>query len=135
MKVLGLAISFGMVLSILNFTGATAQDDAEPSFGQPGDIAFATELWRELEAARLVGPRSIIAQPYEGSDPHGVILITLDSTVTMEGREDTVIVKKNYAGEDISIESVATKPDQFLDAITVMFRREQSGRNSPPTER
>ena len=56
--------------------------------------------------------------------PHGVILMTLDSTLSLDGREAAVIVKKNYMGEGISIESVATNPALFLDAITVMFRRE-----------
>jgi hypothetical protein len=50
--------------------------------------------------------------------------MTLDSTVSLDGREAAVIVKKNYMGEGISIESVATNPALFLDAVTVMFRRE-----------
>ncbi len=77
-----------------------------------------------MAEARLVGARSIVAQPYEGSEPHGVILMTMSSEVAVEGREAPVIVKKNYMGEDISIESVATNPSLFLAAITVMFRRE-----------
>jgi hypothetical protein len=42
----------------------------------------------------------------------------------LNGCEAAVIVKKNYMGEGISIESVATNPALFLDAVTVMFRRE-----------
>ena len=87
-------------------------------------MAFAAQLWRVLSEARLVGPRSIIAQPYEGTDPHGVILMTISSEVSVGGRESAVIVKKNYMGEDISIESVATNPSLFLGAVTVMFQRE-----------
>ena len=102
---------------------AAAQDEG-PSFGGPEDVAFAARLWVALAEARLVGARSIVAQPYEGSEPHGVILMTMSSEVAVAGREAPAIVKKNYMGEDISIESVATNPSLFLAAITVMFRRE-----------
>lgn len=50
--------------------------------------------------------------------------MTLESTISLDGCEAAVIVKKNYMGEGISIESVATNPALFLDAVTVMFRRE-----------
>ena len=104
---------------------AAIAQDAERSFGLPADVAFAERLWESLKDLRLVGSRAIIAQPYEGSDPHGTILMTLDSDVEVDGREATVIVKKNYGGDNISIESVATNPNLFLGAITVMFRREE----------
>lgn len=119
------SILFGLILIVFQITPpiARAQDSAT-KFGLPDDIAFAAELWQALREARLVGPRSIVAQPYEGTEPHGVILMTIDSEVSVNGREAPVIVKKNYMGEDISIESVATNPNLFLVAITVMFRRE-----------
>ena len=119
------SILAGLCLAALALAplSAGAQDDG-PKFGGPDDVAFAAQLWRVLSEARLVGPRSIVAQPYEGSDPHGVILMTISSEVSVGGRESAVIVKKNYMGEDISIESVATNPSLFLGAVTVMFRRE-----------
>ena len=112
------------LLAITIATPALNAQEAAAKFGLPDDVAFAAELWQALREARLVGPRSIVAQPYEGTNPHGVILMTFDSEVTVNGREATVIVKKNYMGENISIESVATNPNLFLGAITVMFRRE-----------
>ena len=119
------SIFFGLTLIALQIVSPIASaQDTTPKFGLPDDIAFAAELWQVLREARLVGPRSIVAQPYEGTDPHGVILMTFDSEVSVNGREAPVIVKKNYMGEDISIESVATNPNLFLGAITVMFRRE-----------
>ncbi len=105
-------------------TLSSAQDTG-PAFGGPADVAFAERLWNALRDARLVGSRAIIAQPYEGSEPHGTILMTLDSSLDVDGREDVAIVKKNYGGQNISIESVATNPSLFLGAITVMFRREE----------
>lgn len=103
---------------------AIAQEEGR-AFGGPADVAFAERLWESLKDLRLVGSRAIIAQPYEGSEPHGTILMTLDTELEVDGRADTVIVKKNYGGENISIESVATNPNLFLGAITVMFRREE----------
>lgn len=118
------------VAIIAMFPGGAMAQDATPTreegraFGGPADVAFAERLWESLKDLRLVGPRAIIAQPYEGSEPHGTILMTLDTELEVDGREGTVIVKKNYGGENISIESVATNPNLFLGAITVMFRRE-----------
>lgn len=117
------AVLMAAIITMIPVT-AIAQDE-EPVFGGPSDVSFAERLWGSLKDARLVGARSIIAQPYEGSEPHGTILMTLDTDVEVDGREDTVIVKKNYGGENISIESVATNPNLFLGAITVMFRREE----------
>ncbi len=113
-----------ILIALLVVSPAVDAQDSAPKFGLPDDIAFAAQLWQALRDARLVGPRSIVAQPYEGTTPHGVILMTIDSEVTVGGREAPVIVKKNYMGENISIESVATNPNLFLGAITVMFRRE-----------
>ena len=113
----------GVAALLVTPLSAGAQDD-EPKFGEPEDIAFAEKLWETIAETRLGGPRSIVAQPYEGTDPHGVILMTISSEVTIDGREAPVIVKKNYMGGDISIESVATNPNLLLAAVTVMFRRE-----------
>ena len=112
------------LIAFLIVSPAVNTQDSGPNFGLPDDVAFAAQLWQALSEARLVGPRSIVAQPYEGTDPHGVILMTIDSEVNVNGREAPVIVKKNYMGEGISIESVATNPNLFLGAVTVMFRRE-----------
>ena len=120
-KILAAAVAAAIIATIPH---AAIAQNAEPSFGLPADVAFAERLWDSLKDLRLVGPRAIIAQPYEGSVPHGTILMTLDSDVEVDGREATVIVKKNYGGDNISIESVATNPNLFLGAITVMFRRE-----------
>ena len=120
----GVLVAIALAALIAAPLSPSAQDEEPPSFGGPEDVAFAAGLWQALTEARLVGPRAIVAQPYEGSEPHGVILMTMSSEVAVEGREAPVIVKKNYMGPAISIESVATNPALFLAAITVMFRRE-----------
>ncbi len=100
-----------------------AQENS-PGFGGAEDVAFAQRLWDQLVEARLVGANAIGSQPYEGVEPHGVILTTLQSTLTTADREGVVIVKNNYIGENVSVQSVADNPRLNLDAITVMFRRE-----------
>lgn len=106
-------------------TAQTAQPIAgDPGFGGPADIAYAARLWETLRRARLVGASAILAQPYEGTQPHGSILITLDTTIDIDGRDAPVIVKKNYGGSAVSIQSVADNPRLNLGAVTVMARRE-----------
>lgn len=100
-----------------------AQTIERLGYGAGDDVAFANDLWSALMDGRLVGERSVHAQPYEGTVPHGAILITLEALIEVAGREATAIVKKNYLGDELSIESVATNPGLFLDSITVMYRR------------
>ena len=113
---------FGLVAAAMP-SSAGAQETGPP-IGGPEDAAVAGELWDAIEKAGLVGPHAILAQPYEGTDPHGTILITLATEVSVNSRAADTLVKKNFAGDDISIESVATDPNQFLGSITVMFRRD-----------
>ncbi len=98
--------------------------ETDLGFGGPDDVAFAQRMWNELRIARLVGAEAIGSRPYEGVEPHGAILSTLQSTLSMDDREGTVIVKNNYLGENVSVQSVADNPRLNLDAVTVMFRRE-----------
>lgn len=100
-------------------------------FGDKEDISYANSLWKALERTHLVGSDAIQTVPYAGQPPHGKILETLESTVTVHNNQagpngDTgvVIIKRNYAGEDASKESVANHPQQYLKAVTVMFKRQ-----------
>lgn len=117
--------TLAVVLSGVASTAGHAQTSADAlEFGGPADIAYATRLWETLRQARLVGADAIHARPYEGIEPHGSILITLDTTVGLDGREAPVLVKKNYGGPGVSIQSVSDNPRLNLGAITVMARRE-----------
>ena len=62
--------------------------------------------------------------PYKGAT-HKDILITLDSTIRVAGREGAVIVKKMCQSEGISVETVANDPTSKLKIVTVMFKREK----------
>ena len=106
-------------------TGASQHAWAQsPPFGSLKDVEFSQVLWKALVDSRLAGRRSIGAHPNEGSEPHGDILVTLESTVTVRGREAEVIIKRNYGGDNVSVQSVGTNPRLGLKAVTVMFRRE-----------
>ena len=44
--------------------------------------------------------------------------------MSVAGRESRAIVKKNFGGEDVSVEKVWANGRQYLKAVTVMFQRE-----------
>lgn len=97
----------------------------EPPFGTKTDTEYSKALWDALVSAKLVGPNSINTKPYEGVHPHGAILQTLESKVTVNGRTAHVVVKKNHAGkEGLTENDVWQDPNKYLGAITVMFKRE-----------
>ncbi len=111
--------------TVLSGQATLAQDEqTKPPFGSSEDIAFAETLWDTLGEAALVGPGSIVARPYKGTEPHGSILINLERDITVDGRTGRAIVKKNYRGRNATVSSVYTNPRENLDSITVMFERE-----------
>lgn len=95
-----------------------------PPFGGPANVAYASVLWQRMAEARLVGRNAIWSKPYEGQEPHGAILTTLETTLAIEGHSGAVWVKSNYVGEGVSIDAVANDPSRFLDSVTAMYRRE-----------
>lgn len=103
--------------------GAVAVFAAKP-FGGPDSVEYSQDLWSALEQQKLVGPDSINTVPYEGQHPHGAVLETLDTTLSVRGRTGEVIVKRNYGGEGVSKSAVANNADEYLSSVTVMFRRE-----------
>lgn len=104
---------------------STNASSAEPPFSGPEDVAFAQSLWKALEENRLVGPNRFQAMPYETPPPHGHFVESIDGRISVDGREDVVIVKKNFgkSGEETRQE-IADKPDEYMTSITVMFKRE-----------
>lgn len=100
-----------------------AQAASDAPFGTEADIRFASTLWTHLRQARLVGEDAIHATPYAGVHPHGAILETFDTTLAIDGKRGEVVVKRNYGGEGVSKEAVANSPANYLQAITVMYRR------------
>ncbi len=111
-------------LTVVGGIAAACTAVAGPPFGGPDDTAFAKSLWQQLVAARFVGPGAIRTYPYEGGHPHGDYLEFIGSKVSVKGREGTVLIKKNYYGDNIDDEDVLAHPEKYLQSITVMFRRE-----------
>lgn len=95
----------------------------QSSFGSMDDQGFARSLWSALEAQRLVGEDALSSKPYAGTDPHGSILVTLEGDLEVDGQRGAVLVKHNYMGDGITLESVGNDPEKGLMATTVMFKR------------
>lgn len=96
----------------------------EMPFGSAEDVAYADLLWQVMAAQRLAGSGMIRAFPYEGTDPHGMLLETFYATGTVGGHSGDLIVKRNFGPEGVSVDEVLADPDGHLGAYTVMFRRE-----------
>ena len=75
------------IAGVLGLAVLPAHAQEQLFFGSDDDVAFAERLWRELADARLVGAKAVTSRPYEGVEPHGVILTTLQSTLTIDGHD------------------------------------------------
>ena len=95
-----------------------------PPMGSSEDIADSQALWKALASADLVGPGARDGNPYRGTPPHGKVLELLHQKVTLNGHTGLAIVKRNYGGPGVSINSVKANRGRYLKAITVMFKRE-----------
>lgn len=109
---------FGVALAA---TSAQAQD---MHFGTDSDAAYAKLLWDVMQAERLVGPEMIRTKPYEGTDPHGMMLETFYTRATINGHTGDLVVKRNFGPAGVTADEVLSDPKNHLGAITVMFRRE-----------
>jgi hypothetical protein len=104
---------------------AVAAGTAEAQeFGTDADKEYADLLWQVMEASKLVGDAPIMATPYEGVAPHGVMLETFYTSATVDGHTGALIVKRNYGPEGVNSEEVLADPAGHLGAVTVMYRRE-----------
>ena len=105
------------------FAGLAGSAGAQ-EFGTEADATYADLLWQVMEASKLVGDGAIMATPYEGGPPHGVMLETFYTKATIDGHTGDLIVKRNYGPEGVSADEVLADPAGHLGAVTVMFRRE-----------
>ena len=102
---------------------AASLSHAQPPFGGPDDTAYAAKLWQALGAANLVGSGAIESKAYPGQHPHGAVLQTIYTSLSMDGQNNQLIVKRNYGGDGVSVQSVAEDPGRYLAAVTVMYKR------------
>ncbi|VAW75165.1 hypothetical protein MNBD_GAMMA15-1951 [hydrothermal vent metagenome] len=95
-----------------------------PPMGSATDVADSQDVWSALQKARLVGSQAEKSKPYMGSPPHGKVLEILHKQITVNGHKGMAIVKRNYGGPGVSINSVGANRSKYLKAITVMYKRE-----------
>ena len=88
------------------------------------NVNYSKDLWSALAKASLAGPSGKADAPYKGQAPHGAVLETIHSEVTVGGRKGKVVIKRNYGGEGVGIDAVKSDRAKFLKAVTVMFKRE-----------
>ncbi|HHH38841.1 MAG TPA: hypothetical protein ENK50_04600 [Sedimenticola sp.] len=112
----------GILVLAVGCVAGVASVAAAP-FGGSEEVSYAGTLWSAMQRAGLVGSGAIMSAPYTGVHPHGAILDTLDARVTVDGKENVVIIKRNYGGPGVSKQAVANDPGKFLKAVTVMFKR------------
>lgn len=87
-------------------------------FGNADDLAYAATLWHDID---ISGLNDTPANLYVGGPPHGKVREVLEGEIN--GKR--VIVKRNYGGDDASVDTVGTDRASYLKAITVMAKREQ----------
>ncbi len=107
----------------IGLSGGTALAQDMP-FGSADDAAYAQLLWDAMQAQKLVGAGMIRSAPYEGTDPHGMMLETFYTSASIKGHEGDLVVKRNFGPEGVTEDEVLRDPEHHLGAITVMFRRE-----------
>lgn len=101
-----------------------SQDDV-PSFGTVEDMAYAKLIWSVMEAERLVGKNEIKLEPFfGGAKPHGMVLELAYKIVTANSHDGFIVVKKNYDGMGVTVESVKRNRSKYLSSITIMYQRE-----------
>ncbi len=114
----------GFAAAVLFSASAVNSQDMMAPFGGEEDVAYAGTLWNAITEARLIGANAIQTRPYEGTEPHGFVLETLYDKIAVGGHTGTVIVKRNYGPEGVTVDEVANDPGKHLAAVTVMFQRE-----------
>lgn len=112
-------------LAVLAGLTVSQVDAAEPAFGDESSVRYAAELWQALAGRGLVGKDGIRSKPYLGQHPHGAVLDTVAGPLSLRGHLGVVVIKRNYAGQGVSVKAVADDPDRWLRAVTVMYRRER----------
>jgi len=107
-----------LMVSAMLLSGCTAMKVMmQRPFGSSKDVAYGNALWKQLEAKGYNSTKSVL---FDGSLPHGTILEVVEGKI--DGK--TVVVKRNYRGEDITIDKVKNDRAKYLKAITVMAKRE-----------
>lgn len=116
MRLVTIASALSLVATVPTVAGA--QD-----FGGQEDQDYAREIWQSMEERNLAGEGAVQAFPYPGTDPHGMMLETFYTDATVDGHTGTLVIKRNYGPEGVTVDQVLGSPGDHLGAVTIMFRR------------
>jgi hypothetical protein len=96
-----------------------------PSFGTDEDVIYAQKIWSVMEDDRLVGKQENELEPFfGGAKPHGMILELVYRNIQVNSHDGLIVVKKNYDGIGVTVESVKGNRSKYLSSITIMYQRE-----------
>lgn len=118
------ALCLSGVMAALGVTTPALGQDQGPPFGGPDEVEFAEELWQALEQRGIVGEDAIQTHPYAGTSLHGPVIQYISGRVGVGDQTGTFILKRNYRGENLSVEETFKDPMRNFDSMGVMFRRE-----------
>jgi hypothetical protein len=97
-----------------------------PPMGTPADVDYARKLWGALVAVHLTGKKARPLEPFfGGARPHGMILELTYRKLRVGEHVGFLVLKRNYNGEDVSVENVTRDRARYLSSVTVMYRREK----------
>lgn len=112
-----------MKLMIGSALALMASAVAAQDFGSQEDQDYAVQLWEIMQERDLAGDGAIQAFPYPGTDPHGMMLETFYTDATVDDHTGTLVIKRNYGPEGVTVDEVLGSRDEHLAAVTIMFRR------------
>ncbi len=108
----------------IGLTAGVAQSQMMKPCCDEENINYSKDLWAAMTKAGLAGSGARADTPYKGQAPHGAILETITSEVKVGKHTGKVIVKRNFGGEGVSVDSVKGDRAKYLKAVTVMFKRD-----------
>ena len=93
--------------------------------GTAEDITYAKQLWNTMKVEKLVGSNATKTKPFIGAArPHGWILELLYQNISVGTHTGFIVVKKNYNGSGVSVDTVEADRARYLSSITIMVQRE-----------
>ena len=112
--------------ALLNTSCQSIKPGESPlSMGTVDDIRYAQKLWSTMVKEQLVGSNALPNKPFfGGAEPHGMILELAYKEIQVDNHTGFVVVKKNYDGTGVSVNSVESDRTKFLKSMTVMYQRE-----------
>jgi hypothetical protein len=115
-KILGVGVVVALTLSMSGCSSMKSMMGIQ--FGNDDDVAYGNKLWKEMQAG---GYNTVESDVHVGTEPHGNILEVIEGKI--DGK--TVIVKRNYGGDGLTVDEVKNDRAKYLKAITVMAKREK----------